>query len=1107
MALDMNGIKNENEFFTTHYIAAMLEGDLEPLVRSWKEEAETTAQRTPARRLQEWGRRRLKRDRSGAAAEENLLPELLEILGYEPARAMLPLGDGSLRAEAEVRRASGAPELWVLAVKDEEDGQCDPLECPLYLADEQGQPLPDDAAPPAEEALNSRIFAAAEPPRFVLLFSSRQCVLADRFKWNARRLLRFYFDDIFNRRDEKILYVMAALLHRQHLCPQDGPSLLDALDEKSHRHAYGVSEDLKYALRECIELLGNEAVRWLRQEAREKVYDGALDPAELSLECLRYMYRLLFLFYIEARPDLGYVPLSSETYLSGYSLESLRELEMMNLTDEESRNGTYLQQSLDILFGMIWDGYKGSSGRDIMDATPRIHEFDIAPLRSHLFDPDKTPLLRRVRFRNEVLQQVIRLMSLTRPKNRERRGRISYAQLGINQLGAVYEALLSYRGFFAQTDLYEVKADPQDDELQTAYFIPAEDIEKYRRNGEDKLVYENGPDGHRRLKVYQKGCFIYRMAGRDREKSASYYTPESLTRCLVRHALKALREGKIVAVKGLGGFHLACDAANPKAVALLRQRKTRRDKPFALMAANVASAKRWAKVTSAEEKELLLPSHPIVLMKKTPEVDRVMPLAAPGLSEIGIMLAYTPVHLLLFHEAMGRPAGTKWLEHQEVPLVLVMTSANPRGEPLVTQNDEALEKLGGIADVFLMNNRDIVCRCDDSVVRVIDETPRIVRRARGFTPLAVKTKRDMTGIIGLGASLKVTAAIGRGQEVFVTEHVGDTDNPAVCAALEDSIEHFLDILEVKPQAFACDLHPDFFTTRLAQKLSSRYDAPLFAVQHHHAHAAAVACEYGIEGPYAALTLDGVGLGLNQEIWGCELLTCDAPGAEGSFVRVGHLEDMALPGGDKAAREPWRMGASLLALCQKDDLIEKFWPQHAHLPMAALIHNERLTRRTSSAGRLFDGVSALAGLCEAQQDEAYAAMLLETAAEGSLERPYPVLADGWQISDKGVLSLRPLLGLIIEMLQNDRSRKTASRASALFHGTLAAALAAWVNARTDASLPVVLAGGTFLNRFLASEVAARLKAFGRLAYLPRELPAGDGAVSFGQTAVAAKLLKN
>ena len=573
----------------------------------------------------------------------------------------------------------------------------------------------------------------------------------------------------------------------------------------------------------------------------------------------------------------------------------------------------------------------------------------------------------------------------------------------------------------------------------------------------------------------------------------------------IAYAYKALREGKIVAVKGLGGFHLACDAANPEAVAELRKRKTRRDKPFALMTANIASAKRWAKMTAAEEKELQLPSHPIVLMKKKPEVDCVMPLAAPGLSEIGIMLAYTPVHLLLFHEAMGRPAGIEWLEHQEVPLVLVMTSANPRGEPLVTDNDAAVAKLGGIADIFLMHNRDIVCRCDDSVVRVINETPRIVRRARGFTPLAVKTNCDMTGIIGLGAALKVTAAIGRAQEVFVTEHVGDTDNPAVCAALEESIEHFLDILEVKPQAFACDLHPDFFTTRLAQKLAQKYDAPLFAVQHHHAHAAAVACEYAIEGPYAALTLDGVGLGLNQQIWGCELLSCDASDSEGGFVRLGHLEEMALAGGDKAAREPWRMGASLLALCEKDDLIGQFWPKYAHLPVAALIHNERLTRRTSSAGRLFDGVSALAGLCEVQQDEAYAAMLLETAAE-CFAKPYPVLKDGWSISVDGVLSLRPLMAFIIDSLQMKHSDEAVPHAAALFHGTLAAALVDWVFKCTDPSVPIVLAGGTFLNRFLATNVAARLEACGRKVYLPKQLPAGDGAVSFGQAAVAAQRLK-
>lgn len=546
MALDMNGIKNENEFFTTHYIAAMLEGDLEPVVKGWKEAAEASARPTPARRLLEWGRLWLKEARTDprAAFADELLPGLLEALGYAPARSLRPLGEECVWVETEVCRSGGAPELWAVAVREEDESQWDPLECPLPLTDAQGQPLPESGLPTAEEALNKQVFAAAEPPRFVLLFSSRQCVLVDRFKWNARRLLRFHFDDIFNRRDEKIFFIMAAFLHRQSLCPQEGLSLLDALDEKSHKHAYGVSEDLKYALRECIELLGNEAVRWLRQGAKEKVYDGALDAAALSLECLRYMYRLLFLFYIEARPDLGYVPLKSETYLSGYSLESLRELEMMNLSDEESRDGTYLHESLDILFGMIWNGYSGSADRTGLDETPRIHEFDIAPLRSHLFDPDKTPLLRRVRFRNEVLQKVIALMSLTRPKKGERRGRISYAQLGINQLGAVYEALLSYRGFFAQTDLYEVKADPQDDELQTAYFIRAEDIEKYRNGDEDKLVYETGADGLKRLKVYPKGRFIYRMAGRDREKSASYYTPESLTRCLVKYALKELLPGK-----------------------------------------------------------------------------------------------------------------------------------------------------------------------------------------------------------------------------------------------------------------------------------------------------------------------------------------------------------------------------------------------------------------------------------------------------------------------------------------------------------------------------------------------------------------------------------
>ena len=552
MALDLNGIHNEKEFFTTHYIAAILENDLGGVISQWKATAAAQDAPTPARRLLNWGKEWLKASRGGQPEEEGdaekMRLALLQALGYIPAAQLRPLGENRfLRVEVEVCRTSGAPEFWAVTVPDapQGDDDWDLLECPLPLLDSGGQLLQATEPPlSVEETLNRRIFTVEEPPRFVLLLGGVMCILVDRFKWNARRLLRFDFSTLFDRRDEKTMFAIAAFLHHDCLCPENGLALLDALDENSHKHAYGVSEDLKYALRESIELLGNEAVRWLREVAKEKVYDGALEPTALSLECLRYMYRLLFLFYIEARPDLGYVPLASATYLSGYSLESLRDLEMMNLTDEESRDGTYLQESLDILFSMIWEGHHGGHGTEQLHEIPYTHEFDIAPLKSHLFDPDKTPLLRRVRFRNEILQKVIRLMSLTRPKSGTRRGRISYAQLGINQLGAVYEALLSYRGFFAQSDLYEVKANPQDDELQTAYFITAEDIEKYRVDGADPLVYERGADDRKRLKVYPKGTFIYRMAGRDREKSASYYTPESLTRCLVKYALKELLAGK-----------------------------------------------------------------------------------------------------------------------------------------------------------------------------------------------------------------------------------------------------------------------------------------------------------------------------------------------------------------------------------------------------------------------------------------------------------------------------------------------------------------------------------------------------------------------------------
>lgn len=373
----------------------------------------------------------------------------------------------------------------------------------------------------------------------MILASDAQLILLDRSKWNEKRLLRFDLIEVLNRREVSTLQATATLLHRQSICPEEGLSLLDTLDESSHKHAFAVSEDLKYALRESIELLGNEAVWYLREKVHEKVFGRDL-ARQLTRECLRYMYRLLFLFYIEALPELGYVPMKSEAFRLGYSLESLRELELVKLTTEESKTGTFIHESLHLLFEMIYNGFPPGTGQQLaIDNNPEHHIFWVPPLRSHLFDPARTPILNRVKFRNQVLQRVINLMSLSRPKKRrERRGRISYAQLGINQLGAVYEALLSYQGFFAEADLYEVKkAGESYNELETAYFVKADALEQY--TGEEKVYHDDGT-----LKKYPKGTFIYRLAGRDREKSASYYTPEVLTRYLVKYALKELLKDK-----------------------------------------------------------------------------------------------------------------------------------------------------------------------------------------------------------------------------------------------------------------------------------------------------------------------------------------------------------------------------------------------------------------------------------------------------------------------------------------------------------------------------------------------------------------------------------
>lgn len=550
----LTGITNENEFYSSHYLHEILEKDLKGVFARWKEEAAESESAPPSRQvgglrkaffaMQDDLARLKPADR--LARQRAFTDALLQALGYTPEPALRPLDDGgTLPLAAEVTRG-GVPHVWVLEALDPAGEGTDPLELPLHEAQFPDEESREDA--PVDETwthiLSKHVFARSEPPRWVLLVSDAQLVLLDRGKWNEKRALRFDLDELFGRREKAALRAFAALAHRESLVPDDGLALLDTLDENAHKHAFAVSEDLKYALRESIELLGNEAVWYLRTQRKRGVFSGEekLDAGQLTEECLRYMYRLLFLFYIEARPELGYAPMNSEAYRDGYSLESLRDLELIPLTTDEAREGYFLHHSLQRLFQLVFGGFPGETGDGQLalgdlDA-PGHHAFRIAPLKSHLFDPERTPLLNRVKFRNKELQKVLALMSLSAPGANKRRGRISYAQLGINQLGAVYEALLSYRGFFAEEDLYEVK--PAKDKttdrermLGQAYFVPERDLDKYKKS-------ERVLDEHGAWKKYEKWDFIYRLAGRDREQSASYYTPEVLTQCLVKYALKEL---------------------------------------------------------------------------------------------------------------------------------------------------------------------------------------------------------------------------------------------------------------------------------------------------------------------------------------------------------------------------------------------------------------------------------------------------------------------------------------------------------------------------------------------------------------------------------------
>jgi hydrogenase maturation protein HypF len=538
-----------------------------------------------------------------------------------------------------------------------------------------------------------------------------------------------------------------------------------------------------------------------------------------------------------------------------------------------------------------------------------------------------------------------------------------------------------------------------------------------------------------------------------------------------------LKEGKIVAIRGLGGFHLAVDAFNAEAVNELRVRKGRQGKPFALMAPTMESIQKYCDVSPEEAHALKHHTRPIVLLQAKPG-SSLPKTIAPGNNCLGFMLPYTPLHFLL-------------LENFDA---LVMTSANFTDEPIAIKNDEAMERLSGIADCFLVHNRDILQRCDDSIVRVVDKKRRLIRRSRGFVPgplfLADSTTKN---ILAVGAELKNTIALSRDDAVFFSQHIGDLDNPAAYNFFENSIGHLQEILQLRPEIIACDMHPEYLSTKWAKKQS----LPLIEVQHHHAHLAFVMAENKISDPTIGIILDGTGFGTDGTIWGGEVLIGDFK----SFERFAWLEPVAMPGGSAAIKQPWRMALSYLYNVYGEDIgsvdlppIKNRSPREIEL-IKTMIEKRINSPLTSSCGRLFDAVSAILGICTEVTFEAEAAIQLEMMLDNSITDIYDFTGE---IS--GPVVLKNLIKYIVEDFQNQLAVPIIA---AKFHNSLALIFSLVAEkAREKYKINrVALSGGVYQNIYFFDKLSALLHKKNFEVITHSEVPTNDGGLALGQIAIA------
>lgn len=560
----------------------------------------------------------------------------------------------------------------------------------------------------------------------------------------------------------------------------------------------------------------------------------------------------------------------------------------------------------------------------------------------------------------------------------------------------------------------------------------------------------------------------------------------------IEDALARLRRGEIVALKGLGGFNLACDAANGDAVARLRRSKQRNGKPFAVMVAGCASAARLVELDADERAMLESPARPVLLARRRSagrslDHSPLAPDVAPGLAHVGVMLPSTPLHYLLFHEAAGRPHGVEWLAAPQ-DLVLVMTSANPGGEPLAIDDDDAARRLAGVADVVVGHDRAIVARADDSVMRKLAGGPVFIRRARGFVPAPIKLARSLPPLLAVGGHLKNTICVTRGDEAFLSTHIGDMENAATLAFFEETVARMRHVLDVSPVAVAHDLHPDFLSTRYAEGLG----LPTVPVQHHHAHVAAALAEHRVEGTAIGLALDGYGMGADGAAWGGEMLLLDGAGG---FRRLGSLAPLAQPGGDVAARQPWRMAAAALHLLGRgDEIPRRFGACGAAEGVRRLLDKGLNAPMTSSCGRWFDAACGLLGVRSVAGYEGEAAMALE-----SLVRRPRLAGRPWRVSAAAGESRLDLSPLLAQLLTAADASGDAVEGAELFHGGLIAALVDWTLPQLRAAGLdfVVLSGGCLLNGVLAAGLRDGFAAGGVRVLTARQAPPGDGGLALGQ----------